>query len=238
MRRAFTLIELLVVVAIIALLVAILLPSLAKAREHSYRTVCANNIKRLSYGFYMYAHEWDNRLPCANWGDFNGGEDWPGSSVPMGGWLYTGPCDVEAGNHEKNLQNIETGKIWTYMKDYRLYRCPLDKGPWPDNYKVQWFNSYTANGAVNAYKKGYIPHRVDRFRGDAILIWETDDKRNIWNDGSNYPGEGITRRHGNGATVGRFDGGAEWITRRQFEAEEKNRPGRLWCNPAKPDGRG
>lgn len=53
--RGFTLIELLVVVAIIALLISILLPSLARARELSKRTVCAANLKGTGNGFATYA---------------------------------------------------------------------------------------------------------------------------------------------------------------------------------------
>ncbi len=56
-RSGFTLIELLVVVAIIALLISILLPSLARARELSKRTVCSSNLKGIGTGFYTYANE-------------------------------------------------------------------------------------------------------------------------------------------------------------------------------------
>ncbi|MFO0973352.1 MAG: prepilin-type N-terminal cleavage/methylation domain-containing protein [Phycisphaerae bacterium] len=62
-RWAFTLIELLVVVAIIALLISILLPSLSRARELSKRTVCLSNIRSLGQGMYIYAQDGDV-FPC------------------------------------------------------------------------------------------------------------------------------------------------------------------------------
>ncbi len=66
-RSAFTLIEVLVVVAIIALLVAILLPSLSRAREQAKRAACASNLHQQGLGMYSYAN--DNRafLPWRGW---------------------------------------------------------------------------------------------------------------------------------------------------------------------------
>jgi prepilin-type N-terminal cleavage/methylation domain-containing protein/prepilin-type processing-associated H-X9-DG protein len=58
-RKAFTLIELLVVVAIIALLISILLPSLSRARELAKRAVCASNLRGIGQGLHIYAN--DNR---------------------------------------------------------------------------------------------------------------------------------------------------------------------------------
>jgi len=64
-RKAFTLIELLVVVAIIALLISILLPSLSRARELSKRLVCAANLKGLGTSFKIYANDNEESWPIA-----------------------------------------------------------------------------------------------------------------------------------------------------------------------------
>lgn len=66
-RLGFTLIELLVVVAIISVLVALLLPALARARDHAKSVQCASNLQQIGKGFQFYLNENNDFYPGAVW---------------------------------------------------------------------------------------------------------------------------------------------------------------------------
>ncbi len=79
-KKGFTLIELLVVVAIIALLISILLPSLARAREITKRAVCASNLRGIGQGMKVYSNDNYDWFPTSPFNDTTSGTNTNGVS--------------------------------------------------------------------------------------------------------------------------------------------------------------
>jgi len=108
-RNGFTLIEILVVVAIIALLIAILLPSLRNARELAKATVCGTQLDQIFNASLMYSQGNADRLP------FFGG-DWSFDDTEKDWWVS---------QIARNMGH-----------SFNAYRCPTDKYPYP--VPVRW----------------------------------------------------------------------------------------------------
>lgn len=167
-QKGFTLVELLVVIAIIALLMSILLPALGRAREMGKRAVCMNQIKQLGLAWNGYCDDNKEKIPIGDvyysWTFPNPpftppGIRSPSPAGPQVSWCewphrlhptvsrptyatnYTGAytfAEAPALSDEIWLHAIAEGTMWKYIKDYKVYKCPVgDKG-----HRVTYFMSH------------------------------------------------------------------------------------------------
>jgi prepilin-type N-terminal cleavage/methylation domain-containing protein len=127
-KAGFTLLELLVVIAIIAILAALLLPGLVRAKMRAQRTACLNNLSQLSLACKMYADDSGGQLVSSWPVGTNSQPVNPYSWCP--GWASTQPQNPEYGPAPQysatNIYALQQGAIWPYVKTASIYRCPAD----------------------------------------------------------------------------------------------------------------
>lgn len=153
--RGFTLIELLVVIAIIAILAALLLPTLGRAKEKARRTTCLNQQKQIALGLQMYADENDDLFPVQTspgvnyFAKSNSGPNFLRAVIP-----YTG--------------NPGDGKIFGCPTAVRRFVTP---GEGPDAFND---SNYLGNGLVMGRKRSAIPDPAS-----LVIVQEDWYRRNI-----------------------------------------------------------
>ena len=110
-------IELLVVIAIIAILAAMILPALARAKARAQGTACMNNTKQLAVGWYIAASEnEDQLLNPSTWVS-----DTTGQSIPANSTM-----DWTAGQNNIDIGPLVNGPMGAYVKAAGVYHCPSD----------------------------------------------------------------------------------------------------------------
>ena len=117
----FTLTELLVVIAIIAILAALLLPSLGRAKTKALGVACSGNLKQLQVCWQLYTEDNADKLPgntALNPGDISHREAW--TADPLS-WLQGNAWT------DSNLDYLQRGVLYRYNQSAAIYRCPGDR---------------------------------------------------------------------------------------------------------------
>jgi prepilin-type N-terminal cleavage/methylation domain-containing protein len=233
-RRAFTLIELLVVIAIIAILAALLLPVLSKARQRGYQVVDLNNLRQLGVAMNLTASDNNDFMPWPNW---LSGE----VTTHQQGWLYA----LDPGAVGTAQYQVRTGNFWPVLASQNMYYCPSDNtNSTLFKLRGQQISSYVMNGAVCGYARGLNPPvKLARLSPSGVAFWEcanntAEENQTLFNDGASSPDENTSARHGRVAIFGAFDGSAR-LMQLTLWAEKMAEPSRneLWCFPDSANGR-
>ena len=212
---AFTLIELLVVIAIIAILAAMLLPALGRAKLKAQGLSCLNNGRQITIAWLMYADDHEGVLAGA-------------FDTPVGGWL-DGWLNYNGATDNTNIALLKKGRLDPYLQSTTVYKCPADLSKSYGRHGDPRVRSISMNQMFRTWSDGHSvspPWRIYKKSSDMILpapanLWviidENPDSVNdaafavrmdpqwpatLWQDGpANY--------HGGGCGFGFADGHSE-----------------------------
>lgn len=145
-RGGFTLIELLVVIAIIAILAAMLLPALSRAKARAQEVQCLSNLRQLQIAWLMYCDENNSKIPqniASNTGRLTNNplqsDAQPGG--PNASWVLG---DVSVAPSWTNDLLLTHGLIFPFLNSINVFKCPTAKNPIDPS--VTRNRSYSMNG--------------------------------------------------------------------------------------------